>query len=134
MSVLAELKKLGDLFRGSRREAIHARVSEREVPDPIPVELPLGMGGPPSMRELVQEYVEGALSQRAEEVQMGTFEEEDDFEADDPMLLDLSGFEVNEYEMVEEEVEEGPVPAPVEPVEAAVEPVVEPETAPVKEE
>lgn len=134
MSVLDELKKLRELLGGSRRAAIQARRSEPEVPDPIPIEMPIGMGGPPSMRELVHEYVEGALSQHAAEVEMGTFEEEDDFEADDPMLFDLSGFEVSEYEMVDDDLDEEPPEAPAAPVEAPVEPLPEAEPAPPKAE
>ncbi len=82
--------------------------------DNTPVDMPIGMERPPSMRELVQEYVEGALSQRAQDEQMGTFEEEDDFEADDPDLLDLSGFEVFEHPMAEED-EAGTVVASEDP-------------------
>jgi len=114
MSVAAELKTLGELFGGCRRDKINARAPAREVPDPTPIELPIGYDRPPTMRELVHEYVEGAMSAKAAESDYGTFEEEDDFEEDDPNLLDLSGYEVSEFEMVEED-ETGEVITPESP-------------------
>ncbi len=108
MSVAAEIQRLGGLLLGARRDRIHAREKIREVPDPIPLEMPIGMESPPSMRELVQEYVRTELSQHASDTDMGTFEEEDDFEEDDPALLDLSGFEVHEFEMVAEDAQGEP--------------------------
>ncbi len=139
MSVADELVKLRDAMTGSRREVIQSRPSDREHPDPIPLEMPIGYGGPPSMRELVQEYVEQTLSRQAQSEGLGTFEEEDDFDVDDDEMLDLSGYEVHEYEMVPEGPEGEPVaddPAPPdnppdpgeEPPEAAQEPSLEPKT------
>jgi len=113
---------------GSRREAIAARVHPAEMPDPVPLEMPAGYGGPPTMRELVQTYVEETLSKQAVEDDFGTFEEEDDFEIEEQEMLDLSGYEVREYEMVEEvpqadaspaegpPVEESPAPSEAPPV------------------
>ncbi len=135
MSVADELAKLRSLLERPRRVAIQERVSAPEVPDPVPLELPIGMGGPPSMRELVQEYVRGAMSQYAEEHELGTFEQEDDFEEENPELLDLSGYEVHEFEMVDEPGENDPAPAPEpEPPEPdpAAEPAPEAEANPEK--
>ncbi len=132
MSVADELRKLRELLTSSRREAIHARATPGEVPDPIPLEMPIGYGGPPSMREMVHEYVRGALSEHAAEQHLGTFEEEDDFEADDPTLLDLSGYEVTEYEMVEEDPTGEVVPAEDPPSRESEKVEVAPEKEPVK--
>ncbi len=112
MSVATELAAMRALFERPRREAIQARVSQGEIPDPIPLEMPIGMEQPPSMRELVQEYVRSEMSQQAAEADMGTFEEEDDFDEEDEALLDLSGFEVHEFEMVDEDPEGVPGPDP----------------------
>lgn len=122
MSVTDELQKItalltnaGKEMRLSRRERLQARPKLREHPDPIPIALPVGMETPPTMRELVQEYVEGALSKHAASQQLGTFKEEDDFEEDDHDLLPMSQYEVHEFDMVEE----NPLPdaAPAEPSE-----------------
>ena len=102
MSVAEELKKIRELVTGSRREAIAARTHVPEPHDPVRLEMPIGMQGPPSMRALVQQYVREAVSEQAHSDDLGSFEEEDDFEEEDPELLDLSGYEIREYEMVEE--------------------------------
>ncbi len=135
MSVARELERLGGLLLGARRDRIQARPKDREVPDPTPIEAPIGMEIPPTMRELVQEYVEGAMSRAAAESQMGTFEEEDDFDEDDEGLLDLSGFEVHHYDMVDESPEADAAPPEGPPVQGtdreAAPPVEEsPETEP----
>lgn len=128
MSVAEELKALGELLSGARRDKINGRVSAPETLDPTPVEIPLEMQGPPSMRELVQEMVEGAMSKKAADDGYGTFEEEDDFEAEDENLLDLSGYEVTEYPMVEEAPQADAAPPEGDPVEV---PSPSPETEPV---
>ncbi len=126
MSVAEELRRLGGLLTGARRDRIHARASLPEVPDPIPLELPVGYEQPPSMQELVQQYVRETLSDDAAASDMGTFEEEDDFEVDDENLLDLSGYEVHEFEMVEENPVEDPAPPEDPPVAAPAAPETEP--------
>ncbi len=63
MSVAEELKKIRELVTGTRREAIQARVHRGEPEDPVRLEMPIGMAGPPTMREMVQTYVEETLSQ-----------------------------------------------------------------------
>ncbi len=97
-----QLQKMHEALTVSRREKINARPRDKEIPDPIPVALPVGMETPATMRELVQEYVEGAMSTYAASHKLGTFEEEDDFEEEDPELLPMSQFEITEYEMVDE--------------------------------
>lgn len=106
-----------EVLERPRREAIQARARVAEEVDPIPLEVPVGHSLPPTMRELVQEYVQGALSEAALSAELGSFEEEDDFEVPDENLLDLSGFEVSLYEMVEEDpngVPAGPEATPLE--------------------
>ncbi len=121
MSVAEELAKLRALVETPRREKINGRESAPELLDPVPLEMPIGYGGPPSMRELVQEYVRETMSE-SREPELGSFEEEDDFGEEEPELLDLSGFEVVEYEMVEEFAPE----APASPAPPAAEPPAEP--------
>ncbi len=134
----AELAELKAQFRTSRRERIQTRPSGKEVPDPRPVEIPVNISrGPPSVAELVQGYVAGEMSQWAAAQDLGTFEDEDDFDEEDPEVLDLSGFEVTEYEMEEEALDrsedgptEDPPSAPPPPVDPSVETPPEPTEAP----
>ncbi len=121
--------KLEELFGHSRRVTIQNRERFPEVPDPIPLEVPVGCGQPPTMREMVQEYVQTALSEDAVERDLGSFEEEDDFEPENPDVLDMSGFEVVEFPMDDEpppgdEPVGDPAPAetPAEPSPAAPDP------------
>ena len=109
MSVLEEMRKITALLTStkeeyalSRRERLQARPKLREHPDPIPIALPVGMATPPTMRELVQEYVAGAMSTYAAEQKLGTFEEEDDFEDTDDEMPPMSQFEITEFPMAEE--------------------------------
>ncbi len=92
------------LFRARREKLIAQSQNDslREHPDPVPMEMPEGMSRPPTLTELVQEHVEGAMSKWAGEQKLGTFQEEDDFEPEDEDLLPLSGFEVTEYPMEDE--------------------------------
>ncbi len=90
-------------LRQSRREKQEAHQGDgREHPDPTPIEIPLGFQAPPSLKEMVQEAVRTQFSAYAESQDLGTFEQEDDFEPEDEDLLILSGFEVTEYEMEDE--------------------------------
>ncbi len=111
-----------------QRERITARPRDAERLDPTPVAVPIEQQDPPSMRELVHEYVQGALSQQAADADLGTFEEEDDFVEEDPELLNMSGFEISEFPMEDEipiEDASPPVaaPEPPEPVPAPEPPV-----------
>lgn len=107
----------------TQRQLIQARARTPEVLDPIPLAGPIDHG-PPSMRDLVQEYVREAFSQHAHENDLGTFEEEDDFEPEDEDLLNMSGFEVSEFPLEDEAPMEDPSPPPpaAEPGEAPTEP------------
>ncbi len=124
-----ELAEIRRELKATRREIIHERVSPKEVMDPTPVELPADYGGPPTMAELVQKYVRETLSMDAAQQGQGTFEEEDDFSEDDHDELDLSGYEVTEYDMqdivdFEEERTAPEAPEGAEPAEDA--PAAEP--------
>lgn len=115
----------------SQRAMIQGRARDPESLDPTPVAIPID-NSPPSIREMVYEYVQGALSQQAHAEDLGTFEEEDDFEEEDPDLLDLSGFEIHDYELVDELPLADAAPPPAAPGEPN--PLPEPEPAPVETE
>ena len=139
---LAEMRELLARSLGtSRREILTANAQAdhlKEHPDPTPMEAPVGYDAPPTLTELVQQHVEGAMSEWAHEHKLGTFEEEDDFEPEDEDLFPLSGYEVTEYEMEDEadpaleepstaKDSETTEPAPAAP---AAEPPPEPATPP----
>ena len=105
------LRELLDEFRSWRNSSPTPRrlllgaaaAGMKEHPDPIPCAIPVGYDQPDTMAEMVQKYVRQEMSAHAKENAMGTFEEEDDFDLDDDQLdLPLSGYEVHEYEMVDE--------------------------------
>ncbi len=119
MSLANKFDELLQLVSKSRRERINDRVHPGEIPDPVPLEIPVELRGPPTTRELVQQYVAEAVSAQAVEDGYGSFEEEDDFEIPDETLLDLSGYEVIEIPMEDEAPPDAappePAPAPPEP-------------------
>ena len=120
-AITLRLDNLADTMALSRRQRINARPKAPEVPDPIPIAVPVGMETPPTMAELVQTYVAGAMSKHAAEQGLGTFEEEDDFDEEDPELLPMSAFELTPEIM--EDDEPGPEPETPAP---DPEPVVDP--------
>lgn len=70
----------------------------RQVPDPRPVEVPVGLKRPLTLQEEIKRFVRSELSTRAAAEGVETFEEADDFELDeDPDLVHPT-----EYEMVPE--------------------------------
>lgn len=98
-----EIAGLRKTLSGTRRELLAAQAAgQLEKVNTRPVELPTGMQRPPSMEELVQRYVRGALSTWAADQKLGTFEEEDDFEEVDPDTLPNLPFTVVEYPMTDE--------------------------------
>lgn len=103
-SVLKDLLTELRMWRSSpgRRERINMRSPLREIPDKTPVEVPVGYKSPPTLAELVQTYVRQEVSQAASAQGLGTFEEEDDYEIEDPDDLPFSQYEVTEYQMAEE--------------------------------
>jgi len=112
-----EVERLQSALLTSRRDAINARVSHPEALDPTPLAVPVEHQGPPSMEQLVQQYVASAFIDYAKENDMETFAEADDFEAEDEEVLNLSGFEVSEFPMEEEYPESDPPPAVMAPPE-----------------
>lgn len=69
----------------------------REVPDPRPVEWPLGLKAPLSIQDEIKRYVRAELSQAAGGAGFETFEEADDFDVDDEELL-TSPYELQEMQ------------------------------------
>lgn len=55
----------------------------REIPDPRPMEMPLGMSKPESMEDMIRRFVRQEASRAASAEGMETFEEADDFDIDD---------------------------------------------------
>lgn len=105
------------------RELILARVNPKEVPDPTPIHIP-GMQKPLSIREEMQRFIREEISRQAvQEVQAGSFEEEDDFEEEDEAQDLLTGYSVielhpqaNDYALLPEaEGENGSEDAPESP-------------------
>ena len=108
----------------SRRQLLRDRPLDQERPDPTPVAIPIGYQQPDTMEEMVQQYVRREMSAYAQTQDMGTFEEEDDFEETDSEEMGLSGYEVHEYDMAPEEPEPdaSPPEAAPEPPEAPADP------------
>lgn len=63
----------------------HGQLDERgwEIPDPNPVEMPIGFERPESVEEMIQRMVRGGVSALAREAGYETFEEADNFEIED---------------------------------------------------
>lgn len=55
----------------------------RELPDPRPVEWPVGVSRPLSIQEEIQRFVRVEMSRRAQEHGMESFEEADDFDVEE---------------------------------------------------
>lgn len=97
--VRQQLARVGELFGKSRRERLDAvRQGRREHPDPTPVEVPIGYRAPPTLREQMQMYIREELSAQAARSGLGTFDEENDFEPEDPDEIGLTGYESFEFE------------------------------------
>ncbi len=110
-AILAEMQSWRS--RLSQRDRIRARPRDQEHPDPVPIAVPVGYDLPPTMDELIRQYVRQEVSQQASADGMGTFEEEDDFELTEHNPLPLGNFDVNEFEMDSDP--DMPEVAPVEP-------------------
>lgn len=128
---LSELRQELKEARSTQRASILERPRQVEDLDLTPVALPVDFDRPPTIQQLVAQYVQGSLSAQAAEEGYGTFEEEDDFEPEEEELLPLSGFEVlemapdtppGEPEADAAPPEEKAVEAASEPPEAASEP------------
>ncbi len=121
----------------TQRQRIAARPLDKEHPDKTPVSMPVGFETPPTMTELIQQYVRHEVSQAASANDQGTFEEEDDFSLDEHYPLPFEKFDVNEYSM-SDDPEMPPITDPDNPTEvtapaAPVDPPAAPVAAPAGE-
>lgn len=57
-----------------------------ELPDPTPVEVPIGFRRPLTLQEEIMRFVRREMSQIAEQQGFETFEESDDFDVDDDVM------------------------------------------------
>lgn len=83
----------------------------RELPDPTPVEVPLGYRAPKPLQELIKDMIRVQMSQYAEAQGLETFEEADDFDVGDDLDFDPR----SEYELSDEQEEFALAPVPPEP-------------------
>lgn len=77
-------------------ESIH--IDGLEFPNPIPVEAPLGIDRPPTLKEQIQRVMKIELGAQAAAQEMETFEESQDFDVDN------DSFPGSKYELMEDEV------------------------------
>lgn len=94
----------------------------RELPDPTPVEVPLAFSRPPTIQEMIKQYIRRELSNQAQDQGAETFEEADDFDVDedsDPLSL----YEIQEM-LPDPPKKEAPQEKP--PAEPAVAPATTP--------
>ncbi len=70
-----------------------------EVLDKTPVEIPIGYHEPESLADQMRRFITEEVSRAAESVDAGSFDQEDDFEDDDPML---TNYELTDMQEVEE--------------------------------
>lgn len=54
-----------------------------EVPDPTPLAVPVGFRHPPSMQEMIKQYIRRELSEQASQAGAETLEEANDFDIPD---------------------------------------------------
>lgn len=66
----------------------------REIPDPTPVELPVGFRHPPSLADEIRRLVEVNLSQAAQESGSESLDEASDFDVEDDEELVISGLQL----------------------------------------
>lgn len=109
-------------MRKSHRET-RWETRDQEVPDPTPIELPGGIEKPPTLRELVAQYVRDFGQVMHTTHGAGTEEEENDFELDDDDDVDLaSPHELRFQEMKDDHPDAvepaAPAAAPAQPQES----------------
>lgn len=75
----------GEVLNGLRQSLLSLD-GRFEYPDPVPMEPSVGLQPASGMRHLVQQLIREEMSQLAEDMEMETFDEADDFDvADDPI-------------------------------------------------
>lgn len=77
----------------------------QELPDPTPLEVPLGVKRPASLQEQIQAMIRSAVSSAAERNGHETFEEANDFEIDDDDFTDQ--MTEHEFRTMKVEIPEG---------------------------
>lgn len=118
-SLYEDLKKL-------RRAMIDG--SGRELHNPIPVAIPIGLNRPPTLQEQIQRVLRQELSRQADAQGHETFDEADDFDVeDDDQINPISQYEI--HEMIPEEPIP-PNPLPVTSQEKDLDPSPEPDPDP----
>lgn len=80
----------------------------REIPDPVPVSLPLGFREPEPLADLIRRLVRNEVSQAASREGEETFEEADDFDVSDDDEAPLSVYQ--ELPLALEEMPESQLP------------------------
>lgn len=84
----------------------------RQIPDPRPVEVPVGFQRPPTLQEEIRRFIRVEMSQRAQSQELESFEEADDFEIDDEVEEFTSAYEVMELRPEAGDVDASNLPAP----------------------
>lgn len=105
---------------GERAEEMH------ETPDPTPLEVPSDLLVPPTLEERMKAMIRQELSAIAVKSDMGSFEEENDFEEDDEEADLLSDYQIR---LMLDEVEDSNTLLDVEPQAPAEPPAESPESA-----
>lgn len=81
---------------------------EREM-DTTPIEMPIGASRPRSLEDYIATMVRNAVMAEKQE-EFETWEESDDFEEEDPDILDLSRYELQELQEEDSIRDYGPDP------------------------
>ncbi len=92
--------------RKSYRQILAERIWTEDL-DTTPMAAPVGADRPMTLQEEIQRFIKTEISQAAEDKQMETFEEADDFEEDDPDHVDLTPYNLTQLQ------EEEPLPLDV---------------------
>ncbi len=74
------------------------RAGEPETHDDTPVEIPVSMTKPESMEEMMARLIAERIASTATAQGFDTWEEDEDFEDEDPDLLDFTPYELNELQ------------------------------------
>lgn len=71
----------------------------QEMFNPMPKEIPSGLKEPDTLEKRIIRILKNQVSQQAERQQYESLEEADDFDLDDEMVVELSGYELLESEI-----------------------------------
>lgn len=84
----------------------------RQIADPRPVEVPVDFRRPLNIHDEIRRFIRQEISRKAQDNDLETFEESDDFDVEDEDELPLSGYEVQELVPEAGDVDATPVPDP----------------------